>query len=104
MRASAVSFTHKFIAAALAALLTLTLVPLAHADGEGSNEGNPGVVASALADQSNDSADPSVILSEGTEGPSPSVTLREAAEGDEVEGSNKRPLTLASGLDRKSVV
>ena len=98
MRASAVSFTHKFIAAALAALLTLTLAPLAHADGEGSNEGNPGVVASALADQSNDSADPSVILSEGTEGPSPSVTLREAAEGDEVEGSNKRPLTLASGL------
>ncbi len=85
MRASAVSFTHKFIAAALAALLTLTLAPLAYADGEASNEGNPGVVASALADHSNDSADPSVILSEGTEGPG-------------VEESSERPLTLASGL------
>ena len=61
MRASAVSFTHKFIAAALAALLTLTLVPLAYADGEGSNEGNPGVVASGLSDQSNASDRKSVV-------------------------------------------
>ncbi|MCI8340592.1 MAG: hypothetical protein HFJ73_03240, partial [Eggerthellaceae bacterium] len=57
MRASAVSFTHKFIAAALAALLTLTLVPLAHAEGESSNNDSSGVVASALADQSNASVD-----------------------------------------------
>ncbi len=84
MRAPAVSFARKIAAVMLTALLTLTLVPLAHADGEGASEGNANNVASGLPDQANDSAN-SVILSEGTEGP-------------EVEESNKDSLALASGL------
>ena len=97
MRASAVSFAQKIVAATLAALLTFTLVPFAHAEGEGSGSVEDEAAAPGLPDQPNDSAD-SVILSEGTEGPSPSVTLSGAAEGGEVEGSNENSLTLASGL------
>ncbi len=95
MRAPAVSFAHKLTAAILAALLTFTLVPLAHADG--ASEVDAEAVASGLPDQSNDFAN-SATLSEGTEGPSPSVTLSGAAGGGEVEGFNENSLTLASGL------
>ena len=97
MRASAVSFAHKLAAAILAALLTLTLVPLAHADGEGSGSVEDEAVASGLPDQSNDAVD-SATLNEGTEGPSSSVALSEVAGGPEVEGFDTKPLALASGL------
>ncbi len=98
MRASAVSFTHKLAAATLAVLLTLTLTPSAYAEeGEGVSEVDAGTAASGLLDQSNDPAD-SVIRSEDAEGPSSSVTLSGAAGGGEVERSNTKPPTLASGL------
>ena len=62
MRASAVSFAQKIVAATLAALLTFTLVPFAHAEGEGSGSVEDEAAAPGLPDQPNDSAD-SVILS-----------------------------------------
>ncbi len=85
MRASAVSFIHKLTAAALAASLTLSLAPTAYAEGESSSDDNSGVVASALADQSNDSTDSSLGESQGV-----------SAEQD-TEGSPVAPM-LASGL------
>ncbi len=84
MRASAVSFTQKLTAATLAALLTFTLVPLAHAEGESSNNDSSGVVASALADQSNASVD-----SFGE--------FQEVSAEQDTEGSLVAPM-LASGL------
>ena len=93
MRASAVSFAHKLAAAALAALLTFTLAPFAHADGEGIGaEGSEGAFGSEVPTSPQPPSDPS------TEASGSSVTLSGAAEGGEVEGSDTKPLTLASGL------
>ena len=98
MRAPAVSSISKIVAAAFAALLIFALVPTdAFAEGEGASESGVEAVASGLSDQSNDSAD-SVILSEDNEAASPSVALSGASGGGEVEGSNTKPLTLASGV------
>ncbi len=98
MRAPAVSSISKIVAAAFAALLIFALVPTdAFAEGEGASESGVEAVASGLSDQSNDFAD-SVILSEDNEAASPSVTLSGASGGGEVEGSNTKPLTLASGV------
>ena len=84
MRASAVSFTQKLTAAILAALLTLTLVPFAHADGEGSSAVEDESVASGLPDQSNASVD-----SFGE--------FQEVSAEQDTEGSLVAPM-LASGL------
>ncbi len=102
MRAPAVSFAHKIAAATLAALLTFTLVPFAHADGEGIGaEGSEGAFGSRGSEAKQvplgatslqPPSDPS------TEAADPSVTLSGTAEGGEVEGSDTKPLTLASGL------
>ena len=86
MRASAVSFAQKIVAATLAALLTFTLVPFAHA--EGTSEDDVETVASGLPDQSNDSADSSSGEPQGA-----------SAEQD-AEGSPVAPM-LASGLAGK---
>ncbi|MCI8340933.1 MAG: leucine-rich repeat protein [Eggerthellaceae bacterium] len=87
MRASAVSFAHKLAAAALAALLTFTLVPFAHADGEGANEGGTDNVASGLPDQSTGSTDYS-------------GEPQEVSAEQDVAGSPVAPM-LASGLAGK---
>ncbi len=84
MRASAVSFAHKLAAAVLAALLTFTLVPFAHAEGEETGEVDAGTVASGSPDQSNDSTD---SLGEP----------QEASAEQDAEGSPVAPM-LASGL------
>ena len=85
MRAPAVSFAHKIAAATLAASLTFTLVPFAHADGEGSNAIEDEAVASGLPDQPNDSIEPSL-------GEPQEVSAEQDAEGSPV-----APM-LASGL------
>ncbi len=93
MRAPAVSFAHKLTAATLAALLMFTLVPFAHADGEGIGaEGPEGAFGSEAPTSPQPPSDPS------TEASGSSVTLSGAAEAAEVEGSDTKPLTLASGL------
>ena len=105
MRAPAVSFAHKLTAAILAALLTFTLVPLAHADGEASVDEEAGTSPRRVVASSQGLEAPlalpdlgSTPASSSTEAADPSVTLSGAAEGGEVEGPNSKPLTLASGL------
>ncbi len=85
MRAPAVSFAHKIAAATLAASLTFTLVPFAHADGEGSNAIEDEAVASGLPDQPNDSIEPSL------------GEPQEVSAEQDTEGSPVAPM-LASGL------
>ncbi len=88
------SFARKISACLVAALLSLALVPafaLAE-DGHSGAEGSEGAFGSEVPTSPQPPSDPS------TEASGSDVTLNGAAEGGEVEGSNKRPLTLASGL------
>ena len=88
------SFARKITACLVAALLSLALVPafaLAE-DGHSGAEGSEGAFGSEVPTSPQPPSDPS------TEAFGSSVTLSGAAEGGEVEGSNEKPLTLASGL------
>ena len=88
------SFARKISACLVAALLSLTLVPISALaqDGHPGAEGSEGAFGSEVPTSPQPPSDPS------TEASSSDVTLSGAAEGGGVEGPNEKPLTLASGL------
>ena len=85
------ALARKITACLVAALLSLALVP-ASALAEDGRSGAEGAFGSEVPTSPQPPSDPS------TEASSSDVTLSGAAEGGEVEGSNSKPLTLASGL------
>ncbi len=88
------ALARKITACLVAALLSLALVPASALaeDGHSGAEGSEGAYRSEVPTSPQPPSDPS------TEASSSDVTLSGDAEGGEAEGSNKRPLTLASGL------
>ena len=88
------ALARKITACIIAALLSLALVPASALaeDGRSGAEGSEGAFGSEVPTSPQPPSDPS------TEASSSDVTLSGAAEGGEVEGSNEKPLTLASGL------
>ena len=91
----------------LALVLAGSMAPAsAFAEGERSGaQGSEGEFGSGVpaspqppSDPSTEAADSDITPSGGSEAAVPSVALRGAAEGGEVEGSDGKPLTLASGL------